>query len=331
MIKPILILLLILAPLQQDQHLQIKLPDQWRYEIGDNPAFALPTHDESQWRKIKVPSLWENAGFPGYDGFAWYRVWFLMPEEMPTDNLYLKLGRIDDVDEVFLNGHFFASSGHFPPEYETAWDQQRLYKIPAKLLLMGKKNLLAVRVYDFSISGGIYEGPIGIYNFPGILDLKINCSGTWKFCTGDSLNWKESDFADSKWSSAKIPGEKEIKNQKNPSGIAWYRKKIKIPSTLAGENLVFALGKIKDCDRVYFNGQLIGSTGFREKNHQQNNFNGFKNIERFYSIPTRLVHFDAYNTVAIRVSTSFRKGGIYRGQVGITTASLVEKYKRGKN
>ncbi len=32
--------------------------------------------DDSKWDKITVPSSWENQGFRGYNGYAWYRVSF---------------------------------------------------------------------------------------------------------------------------------------------------------------------------------------------------------------------------------------------------------------
>jgi len=82
----------------------IDLKGEWRFEIGDNQDFARPNFNDSKWEKMKVPSRWEDQGFPGYDGYAWYRISFKAPQKMQTHHLYLKLGRIDDVDRVYLNG-----------------------------------------------------------------------------------------------------------------------------------------------------------------------------------------------------------------------------------
>lgn len=80
----------------------------------------------------------------------------------PNTTIYLMLGRIDDVDVVYLNGKEIGSGGKFPPDYETAYDRIRKYTIPADYLKEDDENVIAVRVYDGQGLGGIYEGPIGI-------------------------------------------------------------------------------------------------------------------------------------------------------------------------
>jgi len=42
------------------------------------------------------------------------------------------------------------------------WLTLRAYSIPKEFLNVGGENQIAVRVYDGILSGGIYEGPIGI-------------------------------------------------------------------------------------------------------------------------------------------------------------------------
>ncbi len=76
----------------------------WKFEIGDNIKFADPSFDDSRWEDVRVPSSWEDEGFPGYDGFAWYRLKFRISEKYSSESIYLSLGAIDDVDEVYLNG-----------------------------------------------------------------------------------------------------------------------------------------------------------------------------------------------------------------------------------
>ncbi len=62
-----------------------------------------------------MPANWESQGYPTYDGYAWYRKKFYFPEEYGNQDLYLILGRIDDIDVTYLNGHKIgnvADSGH---------------------------------------------------------------------------------------------------------------------------------------------------------------------------------------------------------------------------
>ena len=141
----------------------LDLEGAWKFEIGDNLAWAHPDFNDQAWEEIEVPGSWENEGFPGYDGYAWYRTQFIIPAEETGNDLYLRLGYIDDVDEVFLNGRLVGSSGGFPPQYQTAYNIFRNYLIPAVLLSFGTENVLAVRVFDEHLEGGIVKGPVGFY------------------------------------------------------------------------------------------------------------------------------------------------------------------------
>lgn len=140
----------------------IILPDNWIFKTGDDNSYKNETIDELQWTSIRVPGNWEDQGFPNYDGYAWYRLHFTVDEDLGNEQLYLFLGKIDDLDETFLNGVRIGSSGKFPPNPVTAWDEQRAYKIPNGLLK--KNNVIAVRTYDIFSPGGIHSGLIGILN-----------------------------------------------------------------------------------------------------------------------------------------------------------------------
>ena len=81
----------------------------------------------------------------------------------PILPIYLVLGRIDDADVVYLNGKVLGKSGKFPPNFETGLQQRRKYTIPAGYLKENAENIIAVKVYDTYLEGGIVDGPVGIY------------------------------------------------------------------------------------------------------------------------------------------------------------------------
>lgn len=316
-----------LGLIQENQQPIIKLASQWRFEIGDKPVFALPDHDDSNWTFIKVPAPWENVGFPGYDGYAWYRTWFQVPEDIKLEDLYLKLGRIDDVDEVYLNGEKIGFSGQFPPNYKTAWDQVRIYKLPANLLKPAENNLIAIRIYDYHISGGIYEGPLGIYYMPHELELKVDCSGKWKFSRGDSSHWRNTIILDNAWEQITVSKEMDLKSKQSPDEVAWYRKQILIPSRLANRKLVFITGQKTECEKVYFNGELISAVLEGQKaNKASQNLNA--SPWQYFAIPPDLIQYDKLNTLALRICTPSHNGSILTGPIGITTEEIVQKYSQ---
>ena len=60
---------------------------------------------------------WEDQGYPGYDGYGWYRKHFKTTHSIDGKFLLLKMGTIDDADEVYVNGRFIGFCGSFPPAW----------------------------------------------------------------------------------------------------------------------------------------------------------------------------------------------------------------------
>lgn len=143
---------------------EIDLVGTWKFQAGDNPAFKDAGFDDSSFTTIAVPSYWEFAGQGDLDGFAWYRKTFRATPRDGDESMVLMLGKIDDTDEVYLNGTKIGSTGslnHSDRHSNVGYhDQNRGYYFPASLLK--KENVLAVRVHDHGGRGGIYEGPLGI-------------------------------------------------------------------------------------------------------------------------------------------------------------------------
>jgi cephalosporin-C deacetylase-like acetyl esterase len=145
------------------------VPAEWKFITGDKTEYADSALNEYWWTDISPLKLWEEQGSAGYDGFAWYRVKVVVPSSMKNnalkyDGLILNLGRIDDSDVTFFNGHQVGSTGQMPPDYSGAYDVLRSYRIPPEIVQWGKKNTIAVRVYDAGGGGGLYGGPAELTN-----------------------------------------------------------------------------------------------------------------------------------------------------------------------
>ncbi len=307
------------------------LKGEWKFSIGDNLAWASPDFDASEWETIFAPSTWEDQGFHGYNGYAWYRKHFTIIDLRDDDVFYLHLGYIDDVDEVYINGKLLGHSGNFPPKYETAYNAQRTYPIPAKFLNKGV-NLIAVRVYDAQLGGGIISGDLGIYKRDPGLELDMNLEGEWNFAIGDDTERKEINYNDSGWEKIFVPGYWEVQGYKEYNGIAWYRKNVVISESLSKEKLVLMLGKIDDIDETYVNGVLVGSTGKFSDDEANIAFSDEWNELRGYYIPDNLIKPNQVNTIAVRVYDGYIDGGIYTGPIGIVTQKeYIRFWKKRKN
>lgn len=143
----------------------------WKFKTGDSLSWAKPEYNDAAWDRLASGILWETQGYPGYDGYAWYRISFDLPNGMLSqaffkDSLQIDLGKVDDTEETYLNGHLLGKNGALVKEGDTlkfetdpmGYAKRRLYIIPANdsRILWGKQNTLAVRVHDHGGGGGFY-------------------------------------------------------------------------------------------------------------------------------------------------------------------------------
>lgn len=129
---------------------------RWRFRRGDKSGWKDPELDDSEWRQVNLPATWEqHSQYHDDYAFGWYRRRIIVPERLRGQDFDLLLGRIDDVDEAWLNGQRIGATGSFPPDYRTAWDVERRYRVPASLVRGDGADVLAVRVFDGEKEGGI--------------------------------------------------------------------------------------------------------------------------------------------------------------------------------
>lgn len=299
----------------------VNLRGDWRFSLGDESQWSARDFDDSGWRLIDVPSDWESEGYDGYNGYAWYRRSFNIDSTPENHPLYLMLGEIDDVDEVFVNGKRIGGTGQFPPDYVTAWNMDRVYPLPDGLLENDRENVIAIRVYDAVQAGGIKVGTIGIYtsDLPPPL---VNLSGVWRLKTGDDPAWKEPDADETGFESVKVPSAWDYLGLDKYDGYAWYRKTFQLSSIPEGETMVMLLGKVDDFDETYLNGTKIGGTGM--ENDPENSAADAYSQRRAYEFPSSLLK--ANNTIAVRVFDGQGYGGIYEGPIGIMTKADYDFY-----
>jgi beta-galactosidase/beta-glucuronidase len=250
----------------QDREKRIALGGDWKFILGDNMKFARPEYDDGEWEDIYVPAAWQDEGFRHYHGYAWYRKTVEIPVG-PKDALFLELGKIDDVDEVYLNGKLIGSTGGFPPNYYTAVNYPRRYFLPADLIRKGK-NVIAVRIYDEGGAGGIVGSTgssIGIYNISNFSENSLSLFGKWKFHLFDNAAWSAETLDESDWDDIVVPANWESQGYREYDGFAWYRKTFRLPENFKVNDLMLILGKIDDMDEVFINGKRIGGTGRIDK------------------------------------------------------------------
>ena len=130
----------------------------WHYHHGDHREWKNAALDVSDWKTVQLPARWEGRDFPE-QSYIWFRRTLTIPAELQGKPFALDMGKIDDADETYLNGHKLGATGRMPPHFQSAWQSPRRYRVDPKLLNAGGENVLAVRVYNGAAQGGIYESP----------------------------------------------------------------------------------------------------------------------------------------------------------------------------
>jgi len=309
----------------EDMRIKTSLSHYWRFNIGDNEKWASPSYNDLNWEKIYVPSNWEDEGFNGYDGYAWYRIHFDGRELNAKDAHFLYLGFVDDVDETYLNGTIIGKSGTFPPRFRTAYNSYRKYYIPNDAINFNGDNVIAVRVYDITLDGGIVNGKPGIYTSRNSEELLQNLYGAWRFIPASSNTYSKPDYDDSQWEILMAPSHWDNQGYRSFDGIGWYRKTFNI-DFIPDKNKVYylVLGKIDDFDTTYLNGEKIGSTNDGRRLGESQSYNKI----RVYAIPEGLLNTKGENVIAVMVEDIGKEGGIYKGPVGIVEETDVTRIIR---
>ena len=111
----------------------------------------------------------------------------------------------------------------------------------------------------------------------------------------EEVKWFETNYVPKNWRNINIPGYWEDQGVRDLDGVVWYRKELKIPSSMTGVPAKVALGRIVDADKLYINGVEVGNTTYQYP-------------QRRYNVPQDLLK-SGKNLFVIRVVNNAGKGG----------------------
>lgn len=157
----------------------VPLVGPWKFHTGDDAAWSQPGFDDSSWSAMdltprtsrKHPDMeiplpgWTSRGYPGYSGFAWYRL--TVDVQGSGRPLSVKMPYyVDDAYQVFVNGIRIGQFGKFNGRSVTAYASlPRAFPLP-KDLTSGKINI-AIRMWMDSATpfsspdaGGLHGPPL---------------------------------------------------------------------------------------------------------------------------------------------------------------------------
>lgn len=155
-------------------------------------------------------------------------------------------------------------------------------------------------------------------------NARINAWNTelWKKDEGnkDSKNiWYNPSLNTSGWETMDVPGYWSDKTKLGMvNGVVWFRKKINLPSSLAGKTAKLILGRIVDADSAYVNGTFVGTVGYQYPPSR-------------FDIPAGILKAGE-NTIVVRVISNSGKGGfvpdkLYAIVAGSDTVNIEGEWK----
>jgi phosphoserine phosphatase RsbU/P len=132
----------------------------WRFHPGDDPQWADPGFDDSQWPLLRSDREWSKQGYKGLSGFAWYRFKIQIPAGSAPLSLYIPA--IRSAYQVYVDGRLIGGSEKMP----RSEDSRALSILPVLLALpqsgqQARDVSVAIRVWlspEYADRGG---GPIG--------------------------------------------------------------------------------------------------------------------------------------------------------------------------
>lgn len=138
---------------------EILTVDNWSVHDGDNPAWALPGFDDSQWAKFHM----DNQHLPS--GMRWYRATFQVPVGFENQQLALGMGPLQEVYDVYIDGTLVARYGSWQRQPHGPFPTHTVYRLPAGLV-KGSIAHIAIRQWSGKV---------------GILWLTFDLLGSFEF------------------------------------------------------------------------------------------------------------------------------------------------------
>jgi alpha-glucosidase (family GH31 glycosyl hydrolase) len=153
----------------------VNLVPAWKFKtdpsnLGVKEKWFDATIKDDAWGSMQSGKPWEEQGFPGYDGVAWYRQSLELPVNVPFGPLYLIFGGVDDEYDLYVNGALI--SHHGSPD-NSVFNTITATEV-GTAMRRGEVNLIALRVNDIGGPGGLTLGPTMIANKPPATGIRFN-------------------------------------------------------------------------------------------------------------------------------------------------------------
>lgn len=100
--------------------------------LSANSPLTESQRNELHWHPARFPHRDFVSMMPQRNVFGWYGCLFDIPQALQDMDVLADLGIVDDTDETYVNGVRIGGTGEIGKPHGTAWQTDRLYRIPAE-------------------------------------------------------------------------------------------------------------------------------------------------------------------------------------------------------
>jgi hypothetical protein len=116
----------------------------------------LTARTDKSWEAQPVGQDWREAHGSDYDGIAWYRAMFKVPEKAHGRKILLYIGAVDESCTVWVNGQKLLERRFDAATNPDSWQEAFTVDV-TDVARLDAPNTVAVRVEDRSGAGGIWK------------------------------------------------------------------------------------------------------------------------------------------------------------------------------
>jgi len=130
-----------MEPVLPDGQSVVSFTGPWRFQRGDDPAWAAPGFDDSGWAVVTTTTPLAKQGLGDFSGWGWYRIRVHVP---PSDRpLSVYMPEVRSTYVAYADAHEIGRFGSGPPQVRRYAGEPRVFALPR-----GTNTItLAVRVW----------------------------------------------------------------------------------------------------------------------------------------------------------------------------------------
>ncbi len=131
--------------------------------IGEKENWYSIDLDDSRWDKINTLASYQKQGYSGYKGFSWYRKEFIVPNDWQGKTINLEVTIVKEPSKLYINGKLVGVIYGWLQSFDVS-----------SFLEIGKKNLIAIKMYGNSNEDGLYRRTLQLLLMDPVVNIGIS-------------------------------------------------------------------------------------------------------------------------------------------------------------